>query len=545
MRQVKLQADIRRMLPLLGQSMYAGDVVAIAAKELLQNSYDAVKTQLRQHRIEVGSIKFSVNSKDNSLTIKDNGCGMSPETVEKAFLQICGTLKDLDTGDRSGGLGVAKVQFFATTCRIKLSTVKGGIRTSFDTDTISLLEGSVKVVDDELTDAPNGTEITFFYPKDKVTVPFWVPDTIKHPLVDHNDDIIVTWKGDRVCKMDSKYTDHMDFNFSWADIRVYVNIKDPLTKNGDQRIFSAGLYQFKYDFYKEFLGYLKMDVLINIRPKVTAEDDLYPFNLQRQGFKPQDQILEDLKTIGSYLFDIQFMIRQEQILAEFAAMESLDYLALDATAAPQQRLDRRCPVAYSEEFVSKMTRLFSQVNGSIYKEPDVVKETRIAAKQYEIDAQNSTLLKYQNKTNGDFSEYRLLFSKIASATLDAVRMLPEQMKNSEKFPVVTGVVISKKEQGFLMTGTNKALCINPCCCKDATSQETWVLYMMYVFIHEATHIVRSYHDDEFCSLMGSLWQGLQMEGAYDRIAGLYRTIWVQHGPEIVRASDELKHASQR
>lgn len=545
-----LKANTERLIQLLGQSMYSGNIVAIALKELAQNSYDAVKTTLTKKLIEHGLIYIELNREHNSIIVKDNGIGMSAKTVENVYLSIGGTLKDLDISDRSGGLGVAKVQFFATTTRMKVTTVKNGWKTSFDTDISSLFNGETILAIDS-TDASNGTEVEFFYPKDKADVSnFWgVPETLDHPLIGHDDDITVTFKRsyydpERIMTMPKKYTEHIPFNFDWADVDVYF---DPLTlpNSGDQQIFSAGLYQFKHDFHKEVLGYLKIDALLNIRPKVTAESNIYPFNLQRQGFKPNDKIKEDLRTIGSYLFDIQFLIRQEQILKEYASMESLEYVKIDATAAPKQQLDRRCPDTFSDAFITKVREAISEMHGSIYEEPQTVKETRLKMTKVEEERSKNISLKYQNKTDGDFSEFSLLFSKVASATLDALTLIPSMLQNQSKTPSVTGVTIDKTECGFLLSGTNKALCINPLKAEDPADQECWVLYMMYVFLHEITHISRSYHDDTFCSEMGKYWQIMMCSGNYDRVAGMYRTIWIQHGPEIVRASKVLKEARRK
>lgn len=532
---VGLSVDVRRLVQMMGQSMYAGDVQGIAVKELLQNSYDALKAEIASKRKISGEIQFSVDCGENSMTIIDNGCGMTAQTIKSAFLSLGGTLKDLALSERSGGLGVAKAQFFATTKRMVVESVRNGVKSGFDAGIEDIFAGTVKL-DSVSTDAPNGTKITFFYPNE-VHLSTRIPQILNRPIINHWTNVL--WDGKAVCQMPGWVTDKMTFNFSWADIDVYIDVNDQLMENGDQEIYSAGLFQFKYDFHQSSVGYLKLKTLLDVKPKVPAEADEYPFNLQRQGFKAREDIKEDLKTIGSYLFDLQYLIRQEQIYKEFASMETLDYVALDATTAPVQHLDRRCRDPFSEEFRRKVADFIMSVEPSTYKESPVVTSTKLEAKQRDA-SEKSNSLRYENKTDKTFSECRLLFSKVASATMDALELLPDNYKKDYDYPVVTGVTIDTRIEGYLLKGTNKALCVNPLLCRDASSQETWVLYMCYVFIHEATHIKRGYHDDAFCVEMGELWQQLQLDGTYERIAGLFRTVFQQHGEEILQATLRLK-----
>ena len=537
---VLLKADYQRLVSMLGQSMYAGNPINIAVKELLQNSFDAVKSELR-HGLDKGLIEFRLDRESRKLSVKDNGCGMSPDVVANKFLSIGGTYKDLETDDRSGGLGVAKVQFFATTTRIKVHTVRDNIATDVDTTAEALFTGENKF-ESCPTKEPNGTTITFYYPE-KVSMPLGLPSVLNKPLLS-NLPIEVTWNGHHVCSIPSQFNSHMDFDFSWAKVRVYLksDLNADLSWTKQQQVFSAGLYQFDHYFQTSNNSSLKLEALINIMPKVPAEDLNYPFNLQRQGFKPQPQVKKDLEVIGNYLHDLEFLITQERIRKEFASLQSLEYCDLEATSAPEQILDRKCKIAFSEEFAKKFVIFLSQCGSSMYQEPEIIKATRIQMSSAQRQEELSNSLKYCNNTTECYSDYRLLFCKVASAIRDGFDLLPGRYKDHSNFPSLAEILIDKKRQGCLISGNFNLLCINPLSCKHPSSQETWVAYMMSVFMHEATHILQSYHDDEFCVEQNSLLQDLIADDVYNQLAGKFRTIWLQHNLDIVNASNLFEHS---
>lgn len=115
---VGLQMNMRQLLNVLSSSLYKGDILSVATRELLQNSFDAVK------KVSDPKIQVNFSNYERTLEFKDNGIGMSPETVKDVFLTIGGTAKEgLDETERSGGFGIAKVQFFTAAEHILVESI--------------------------------------------------------------------------------------------------------------------------------------------------------------------------------------------------------------------------------------------------------------------------------------------------------------------------------------------------------------------------------------------------------------------------------------
>ena len=132
---VGLQMNMRQLLNVLSSSLYKGDILSVATRELLQNSFDAVK------KISDPKIQVNFDNYKRTLEFKDNGIGMSPETVKDVFLTIGGTAKEgLDETERSGGFGIAKVQFFTAAEHILVESVRDGIKTIIDTTREDLID---------------------------------------------------------------------------------------------------------------------------------------------------------------------------------------------------------------------------------------------------------------------------------------------------------------------------------------------------------------------------------------------------------------------
>lgn len=93
---VGLQMNMRQLLNVLSSSLYKGDILSVATRELLQNSFDAVK------KVSDPKIQVNFSCYERTLEFKDNGIGMSPDTVKDIFLTIGGTAKEgLDESERA------------------------------------------------------------------------------------------------------------------------------------------------------------------------------------------------------------------------------------------------------------------------------------------------------------------------------------------------------------------------------------------------------------------------------------------------------------
>ena len=90
-----------------------GDLPAIATREALQNSVDAIRAAVRARQIREGEGRFNVtwDPAARSLTWEDNGIGMDAETIQAKFLSLGDSGKREASGssdEAAGGFGVAK-----------------------------------------------------------------------------------------------------------------------------------------------------------------------------------------------------------------------------------------------------------------------------------------------------------------------------------------------------------------------------------------------------------------------------------------------------
>jgi GNAT superfamily N-acetyltransferase len=328
-------ANVRRLSKLLGPKLYGEpkEMPKVSVKEMVQNSFDAIKPMQEKGQLVKGVIDIKVDAGSRIISVLDNGTGMSPETLSTTFLTIAGTKKE-GTRD-SGGLGIAKMQFLFNNERIKVVTYRDGV--------LSVLESTGSELEEAMDDpnlAPDvrvykgdqipsqylqmfpdghGTLAEVVVPesyKDSSTgedVAIKIPDTQfgyavleKSPLFA---DISVSFNGDTVRIGDQfpydSYTQFADVKFDWGTARIYVQ-KNPqrYMYSDNLHILSNGLWQFdgKIAVGRGFDAkivprnfYLDVSPNKNVKP----EDANYPFDLNRQRFSPTTE--KGFEQLASYL----------------------------------------------------------------------------------------------------------------------------------------------------------------------------------------------------------------------------------------------------
>lgn len=148
----------------LGVKMYTTLPPALA--ELISNAYDSDAN-------EVILIFNEQNNSPISITVKDNGCGMSSTDIQEKFLVI-GRNRRVEDGDQpspkygrlpTGKKGLGKLALFGLAKQIVIDTVKVGKKNRFELDWDKLL-GAESVykpnsdMQDQDTDRKDGTSIT-------------------------------------------------------------------------------------------------------------------------------------------------------------------------------------------------------------------------------------------------------------------------------------------------------------------------------------------------------------------------------------------------
>jgi len=93
-RQFAFELDKPRILKLLtGHTLYSNSDVVL--RELTQNSLDATRLQ-KTNTGDPGQINISLNTRARTLTVDDNGTGMTQRVIEQNFLNVGNSLYDDD-----------------------------------------------------------------------------------------------------------------------------------------------------------------------------------------------------------------------------------------------------------------------------------------------------------------------------------------------------------------------------------------------------------------------------------------------------------------
>jgi len=349
----KLNADMGGLIKLLGGNLYAANIADVSVKELLQNAFDASKAAVKLGLVKVGKINIVLNQKDRTITVTDNARGMTPSIVKDAFFTVAGSDKsDLDPKERSGGLGLAKMGFMMGSERLKLDTVRDGIRTTVDTDSRAIADSKFDINKTKAPSTEHGTSVTVTIPE-KYTDPktgdqkdIWFPyskdsiDALKQPLVGPVE-VTVDFNGNKetlpvgVNFDDKKMPKLTTVHFSWGDADVYFGVdrkeSSGYSNRPNHKVLSSGVYQFRHDFPLSQSEIIPYDILINVKPDVDAKHPDYPFENSRERFK--GRIDEDIKSLGEYLKQVARGNEAKDLQENFKGIVSMPRLEVGSEIA--------------------------------------------------------------------------------------------------------------------------------------------------------------------------------------------------------------------
>lgn len=146
--------DKTNILPALLKDISNQNPAKTMMYELLQNSLDAFEEGT------VGRVDIDIPSLSSEIfefSFKDNGKGMTPEEVQKFFL-VGGSVGKSGTTTR-GGYGLAKIALLLIPERIKLTTVRNGVKSIVEANREQIYNGTIQIKSTP-TNEPNGT--TFY-----------------------------------------------------------------------------------------------------------------------------------------------------------------------------------------------------------------------------------------------------------------------------------------------------------------------------------------------------------------------------------------------
>lgn len=343
----KGQVNMRRLLSMIGSNMYKANLAETSIKEMVQNSFDAVKAAIVKDKSLKGKgrIDVVIDPYSRHIAIRDNGRGMDPKTIQGAFLTIAGSDKsDLGGGAASGGFGMAKAAFIYGNEKIYVRTVRNGVKATMATSGEDLLDnkGRAEIVTSD-TMEPNGTLIIVKVPQtveiegQERTV--WMPtrpddvDFFKQPLL--NPDVEFTFQRadidpdqlvDSYYELDQVWNPlyrneraqlipvgkHMDMSgyvkntsasFGWGSADIYIGKKrEEKSWNLKHQVLSAGVFQFNDMVPLRGFDPVPYNIIIDVKPTVKADSPSYPFNLRREGW--QDIVESDVEALKKYIAQV-------------------------------------------------------------------------------------------------------------------------------------------------------------------------------------------------------------------------------------------------
>jgi hypothetical protein len=328
---IKAQAGInqRRMSKLVGQKLYGkpDNLPAVSVKEMLQNSFDAIKGMQEDGRLKVGNIDVVVDPTTRIISVQDDGPGMSSTTLATTFVRLAATEKG--TKRKSGGLGIAKALFLFGNSNIRVLTIKDGVASELISDGLTLEESmdnpdispDIKIFrGDNIPERfkhfipkGHGTYVEVVIPEtyvdsetgqdERISIP---TDLIRYPVlrfsplfsdinVKFNDKLLpnigATFNG-------NDYTTFANVKFDWGLARIYVSQKEQLS-NPNTHILSNGIWQFSRSLRVDDDTPIARNIYIDVDSNAEPEDFNYPFDLNRQRFSSATE--DGFKKIFNYI----------------------------------------------------------------------------------------------------------------------------------------------------------------------------------------------------------------------------------------------------
>lgn len=376
--------EFGRLTKLLGSKIYGEPkhIATVSVKELLQNSFDSIKPLLDNKTLDKGEISILIEPDKRTITVVDNGHGMAPEILATKFLQIAGTQKETDRA--SGSLGVAKGLFLYDNKRLRVETVRDGVRSTLDTtgpELMAAAEGSVE--GPEIKTEPvgqsslmekalqklgatglvevegkiqRGTKVTVWIPesyveastgdKRDIEIPRWdFQHTVltKSPLFSNID---VTLNGEQLDNIGStfKKDDYSAFakaNFRWGDATIYLGKKKLTGYHWEDNVhfLSNGLWQFSMNLKEHPLSdkRVEREIYVDIHPRVKAEDPGYPIDLNRQRLAPATE--KDFGILLGYIAMAQTRDRLKNQAQNFGAIRYMTKVGFSKPTLLQPKIN--------------------------------------------------------------------------------------------------------------------------------------------------------------------------------------------------------------
>ena len=353
--------------------------------------------------------------------------------------------------------------------------------------------------------------------------------------------------------------------FDWGTAEVYISENKPDRGYPKHEILSSGVYQFNEDFtidpddtWGERIPY---DIIVNIKPGVATNAEQYPFNNQREGFKPT--VTEDVKSLRFYLAKFASGEADKAARQRFDGIIGLPKIDPEAVLTEEERSkifgeiadlresneDRREDAVSNEldQWLAqdiKITKdgisdkddnqLFSKEDfKSSFKADEEIQEQP----KMDIGKFDPKQPQYHNNTSADYTKIEgaiEFFSDIGSVVHNLVRFAGdrfgyryEALKSPPSKKYFAGISIDKGYGGVHVNEPFKAVFINPLSFNPSNKEEAAGL-MLHIALHEIAHTTQKNEGAPFTSELARVYAMMYQTERYGYYEGLFRSVFTRH-----------------
>lgn len=334
---VKIGADPKALAEVLGSSLYGKDPAEVIVKELMQNSWDAIR---RSKDVKEVTVEF--DRYDKKITVTDTGKGMTRRELETVFTDLGRTGK-LAQADASGGFGIAKAAPFMMSKKLTVTTIneEGGkfYRHTFISTPDEIVNKGVEVITEELPGQGYNTGTVIEAELNPEAGMYGAEDFARKSQRSLRPPGTLVVKG----LGSGYYGDTPEVskaplatdNAPGAKLFLHTSAEQKTAGKWDSihvEINNNGIYQFDMDIYPPTEGIVVPErIAVDVKATVKERDKDYPFLANREDFRSGDVKDKIRELITKHVFEAAVKEHNKQI---GEALRGLPSIKIGATEIP-------------------------------------------------------------------------------------------------------------------------------------------------------------------------------------------------------------------
>lgn len=502
----EIGVNLAGLVKTMGASMYGTSIDETAVKELLQNAFDSIKEAVHKGFIKEGDIRINFNEVDNSITVEDNGMGMTPEIVRNAFFTLGGTHKDLPPHLRSGGYGQAKIAFLLSVKEISLETTRDGVTTRTTATPEQMIAKEFTISKTPASGKTHGTRVKVRMPQVVEISRYRHYSCLESPLIGPVKVTVTSGTEEELpLGVNFQQSPCAQRTFKWGSVDIYM--KPPALGYPSHSVLCSGVFQFNPHFLQAgSYSQIPYDIIVDIKPNVLPEDPNYPITNNRQAFREsiKDDIVDlrsSLQSIESYLeSEITWKILQNGLCIPRSKTENAWTPLLDLKA-------RTSKIFPTPPYQFNAQGRLDQPNALPFLQCDLKNPVFVA---------NSTIEPADLEASKPFlTELGLIYSDMKEAVENSsLKEYPHKLKSHR-----IGLFCDRSFHGVNTVYPFNGIFLNPWSHSDAQTLEAVRRAMLTTMIHEIAHVKVRSHDAEHNSEMATIMKNLADQGVLKKIEG--------------------------